>query len=254
MNRKYLSRGKKKGYRKILVALGAVLILATFSIVTSEPLVHHTQSETTIASSLRVNDLQETIHKLYKMAGKQVEYKLGGINVNAQVSKVDEHSVHVNFYTVYDNTTMHSTSTITNNTGKYSVEATTDQVPYTQMKNVVIWDPGGTYYYYVQGDSGTGSQTWTYWYAPGGTWSSSSDAYPNSGTFFVTWNGPLIAFFFGIPSGFVGFNWEASNGAGWSYNSQLFEPHSGSATLQGYYGTSTTVSVTVGWTYATGSF
>ncbi len=54
------------------------------------------------------------------------------------------------------------------------------------------------------------------------------------------------------PSGFLGISWEASNGAGLSYNSQRFEPNSGSAALQGYYGTSTIVSVRMSRAYGDG--
>ncbi len=252
---KTLTKGKKIYFAKIFVALGTLFIIAAFSIGTSASLGSYTHSEAKIVSYVKVNDLQGTMQELYKMAGKSIDYNVDGMNVSAQVSHINEHSVNVNFYTTYDNTTVHSSSTITNNNGKYSAMVATSHGSNLQKKNGVLWDPGGTYYYYVTGTSGSGSQTWTYWYTPGSSWSSSSDAYPSTGTFFVTWNGPTIALVFGIPSIFNGFSWEASNGAGWSYTSQpLGLPASGSATVQSYYGTYTTVSVTMGWGYLAGFF
>ena len=247
-----LTRGKRNFLAKIFIFLGAVLIIAAFSIGVSASLVYHTQSKAKIDSYLQVNGLQGTMQELYKMAGKELNYKIDGMNVSAQVSNVNDHSVYVNFYTTYDNTIIHSSSVINKNNGKYSAMTAINNGSNLQKKNGVLWDPGGTYYY-VTGSSGSGSQTWTYWYTPGSSWSSSSDAYP--GTFFVTWNGPLIALIFGIPSVFYSFSWDASNGAGWSYNSQLIGLHnSGSATVQGYYGTYTTVSVNMGWSYLAGVF
>jgi hypothetical protein len=240
---------------KIFISLGTVLIIAAFSMGASGSLVNHNQSEAKVVSYLHVTDLQGAMQELYKMAGKELNYKIYGMNVSAQVSNVNDHSVYVNFYTTYDNTTIHSSSVINKNNGEYSAIAVTGHNSNLQKKNGVIWDPGGTYYYYVTGSSGSGSQTWTFWYTPGSSWSSSSDAYPGTSTFFVTWNGPLFALVFGISSVFDGFNWEASNGVGWSYYSQLLGLHnSGSATVYSYYGTDTTVSVTMGWSYVAGFF
>ncbi len=195
------------------------------------------------------------MQELYKMAGKELNYKIDGLNVSAQVSNVNNHSVYVDFYTTYDNTIIHSSSVINKNNGAYSAMTAMNKGSSLQNMNGVLWDPGGTYYYYVTGNSGSGSQTWTYWYMPGSSWSSSSDAYPGTGTFFITWNGPAFALVFGIPASFYSFSWEASNGAGWSYNSQSFGLHYyGSATVQGYYGTYTTVSASVGWTYIAVAF
>jgi len=226
-----------------------------FSICPSLSPVNYTQGEAQVIFYLHVNDIQGTLRDFYKMASKELNYNMDGINVNAQVSNVNDHSVYVNFYITYNNIIIHSSSTIIDNNGKYLAVAGIGQSSNLHMKNEVIWDPGGTYYYYVTGNSGSGSQTWSYWYSPGSSWSSIADAYPSTGTFFVTWNGPLIALIFGIPAVFSGFSWEASNGSGWHYSSQLFISHSeGSATVQSYYGIYTTVSVTVGWIYSVGIF
>lgn len=252
-----ITKVKSKGNlsAKIFIPLWTVLIILAFSMGPSTSLVSHPQSEAKVISYLHITGLQGTMQELYKMAQKELNYNMDGMNINAQVSNVNDHSVYVNFYFSYDDTIIHSSSVINKNNGKYSAVAGTVESSNLQMKNGVIWDPGGTYYYYVTGNSGSGSQTWSYWYSPGSSWSSSSDAYPSTGTFFVTWNGPLIALIFGIPAVFSGFSWEASDGAGWNYTSQLFISHSeGSATVQSYYGIDTTVSVTVGWTYSVGIF
>lgn len=91
------------------------------------------------------------------MAQKELNYNMDGMNINAQVSNVNDHSVYVNFYISYDDTIIHSSSVINKNNGKYSAVAGTVESSNLQMKNGVIWDPGGTYYYYVTGNSASGS-------------------------------------------------------------------------------------------------
>ncbi len=181
--------------------------------------------------------------------------RLDGTNVSAHVSNVDGHFVHVDFYTAYDNTIVHSVSVITKNGRKYSAMAVTGQNSNLQKKNGAIWDPGGTYYYYVTNSFGSGSHTWTYWHTPGSSWTSSSDAYPQFGIFFITWNGPGLILFLGIPEIFVNFTRHASNSVSWSHTSDPFGPRSGSSAVTGYQGIFTTMSVTASWSYlAVGGF
>ncbi len=199
----------------------------------------------------------------------------GGVEISASVSKVAHHSVDVKFTTAYNGSTVTTFGIIYNDHGNYSIvnalipsECSHNftgisrlKAPYSFNSPNLSYDPGGNYYYYVPSSGvGSGSQTWTYWYVPGATWSSDSTADAPAETFFATWSAPfLILLFGGFPEILFGFSLSASNTLGWSNGWYMGSPQiHGSATsgyvqVSWYYGTVTTVTVDITWTYFGGA-
>ena len=156
-----------------------------------------------------------TLEWLYNNAGTQVDYSIKGVEVSALVSNIVKHSVSVNFETTYGNNDIYS-STIT-------------------------YKDRGNYYYFVPSSGiGSGSQTWTYWYATG-TWKSDSTADANNGTFYIDWSAPFLIMFLGLPEVLFSGGWSVSNSMGWNNPGQSWIPVStgvsGSDQVGGYSGT-----------------
>ena len=61
---------------KIFVTFGTVLMVTSFAIGTPASLANYAQSHVKMVSYLHINGLQKTIHELYKMAGREINYKL----------------------------------------------------------------------------------------------------------------------------------------------------------------------------------
>jgi len=147
--------------------------------------------------------------------------------------------------------------TIYQKDNKYIIYNTNSENSLEINNKAIIYDPGGTYYYYVT-SSGKGSHTWHSSISTG-TWTMCSRAIVNTDTFFITWNGPVVVLLFGfIPALYLPTSsWHASNPDGWSlgcgsFYSRELMPVSGDKTVNDYHGSDTTVKISACWEYGVG--
>jgi hypothetical protein len=259
----------------ISVLLVAIFVMSGFAISANSLIVNNSNSSGNLNTNVAQRDygniksaninvnilgMDNFIARLFSAGRIDHTFVYNGITIHCESNKIKNNEVKANFFVNAENFNKKTSVTIINKNNTYYIinNKMNKIVKISSNNNEIIYDPGGTYSYYVS-STGSASHSWT---TPvsSGHWSACSKTIVKSNTAFLTWNGPRLIFVLGMPelyNSLLGSYWKESNGDGWAascghvpLNMKGPEmPLSGHKTLHNYHGADTSVKVTVTWDY-----